>query len=293
MGDKEDFWYKVLKTRYEDVKIRVMIDGGTYRGRNISSAWWKEKIVLDDYAFVNLFSRGCRIRVGNGFDTSFWHAWWMDEGILKDLFPFLLYFSALQDVSIAIMGAWNSNAWIRSDCGIPQNIRSDQQLETMLFSFFFSAATLPAGLCMNRSGFCSDLATSVPSFSATSILVSQHGNIIVGTNKGSWLYDNEGVFSVSSCHRIINAEHIPYGPLDRNNLSFKCIWKMDVPMKVKAFSWRCFINRILTCIALKNRGIISNSSNLYGFGGLLPKLIVHLFLIVVSPLWFGKRWQIG
>lgn len=83
---------------------------------------------------------------------------------------------------------------------------------------------------------------------------------------------------MSSCHLIINVEHIPYGPLDRNDLAFKLIWKMDVPMKVKAFSRRCFINRIPTRVALETRGIISNSSLLSGFCGLFVESIEHLFL---------------
>src|SRR3954469_2708508 len=60
--------------------------------------------------------------------------------------------------------------------------------------------------------------------------------------------------------------------MEKSNLSFgppNCfdfvtpfVWKGDIPLKVKAFGWRCFKHRIPTKVLLKNRGILLSNSNL-------------------------------
>lgn len=95
LEENDALWYKVLKARHEDEKVRVMNGGGRNIGRSFNFAWWKDILALDKYSPVNFFSRGCCIRVGNGFESTFWHAWWTDEGILKELFPVIFYFSSL------------------------------------------------------------------------------------------------------------------------------------------------------------------------------------------------------
>lgn len=91
-----------------------------------------------------------------------------------------------------------------------------------------------------------DLIVSIYPLRTASILLQQQDVALVGTDKASWIYVSEEEFSVLSCRRVVNAEHIPYGPLERNDLAFKLVWKMDVPIKVMAFSYRCFIKIIPT-----------------------------------------------
>lgn len=52
-----------------------------------------------------------------------------------------------------------------------------------------------------------------------------------------WEAEPDGLFSVKSCYNLINAKRIPYGPLGEFDKEFSLVWKMDVPMKIRAFGW--------------------------------------------------------
>lgn len=71
-----------------------------------------------------------------------------------------------------------------------------------------------------------------------------------------WIEGLDGKFSVKSCYNILNSKHILYGPLGEFDKALSNVWKMEVPTKVKAFRWCCFIDRLPTRGALSNRGIL-------------------------------------
>lgn len=52
-----------------------------------------------------------------------------------------------------------------------------------------------------------------------------------------------------------------FGPNGIYDMDFKKVWKMDVPIKNKVFSWRLFLNEIHKRQALSKRGIPINSNN--------------------------------
>ncbi|GJT34255.1 hypothetical protein Tco_0924674, partial [Tanacetum coccineum] len=49
---------------------------------------------------VDLISH-CKIRVGNGMHTSFWNDCWIDDSMLKHLFPRLFALETIKDISVA------------------------------------------------------------------------------------------------------------------------------------------------------------------------------------------------
>lgn len=60
------------------------------------------------------------------------------------------------------------------------------------------------------------------------------------------------------------------------------IWKVQVPVKIKAFVWRCFLNRIPTKYLLAIRGIFPLSSNLdCAFYGVVTESSLHFLLLCV------------
>lgn len=65
---------------------------GTYKGRSLYSTWWKDILALDNYAPVNFFSRGCRILVGNGFETPFGTCGGRRREFVKNYFLFFFIF---------------------------------------------------------------------------------------------------------------------------------------------------------------------------------------------------------
>lgn len=78
----------------------------------------------------------------------------------------------------------------------------------------------------------------------------------------SWQQGEDGIFSVSSCYTTLSRNYIPFGPENRFDLLFLAIWKVEVPTKVKAFKWRCFLNKVPTKDSLLKRGLINSTSNL-------------------------------
>ncbi|XP_058784261.1 uncharacterized protein LOC131659033 [Vicia villosa] len=73
--------------------------------------------------------------------------------------------------------------------------------------------------------------------------------------------------------------YISFGPANRYDLVFSLVWKNDVPLKVRAFGWRCFWNMISTKDMLNNRDILPSSSNLLcAFCNAYPESPCHSFL---------------
>ncbi|XP_058784243.1 uncharacterized protein LOC131659016 [Vicia villosa] len=90
---------------------------------------------------------------------------------------------------------------------------------------------------------------------------------------------NDHYFSVSSYYKALCKTHIPLDPANRFDLAFSLMWKIDVPLKVRAFRWRCFWNRIPTKDLLNHRGILPPSTNLLcAFCNVLPEFSCHSLL---------------
>ncbi|XP_058774343.1 uncharacterized protein LOC131648617 [Vicia villosa] len=77
-----------------------------------------------------------------------------------------------------------------------------------------------------------------------------------------WKLQTNGVYTVASCYHFLCSHFVPFGPANRYDSAFIDIWKIDVPLKVKAFGWRCFINKVPTKDSLLFKGIIAYTSNL-------------------------------
>ncbi|XP_058774314.1 uncharacterized protein LOC131648585 [Vicia villosa] len=266
-----------------------MNGGGQSNRRKTSSTWWQDILALDNVAPENFFAQNCRVRVANGYEASFWHAWWMNEGILKDLYPTLFSFSVLQDVSVASMGGWSNNGWRWSDLGIPQRVIDEQLLALPLSSLLTSLPCL------------SPLGTVAVPLDSSAQMASPHGCVqnssvmeqVNVKDAVTWLLDSSGAFSVSSCYLAVSAKHIPMGPVEKHDKAFKIIWKMFVPMKVKAFAWRSFFNRIPTRVALEVHGL--NTTTTCCFCGDSDESIEHLFLncVVATMVWKDMADWIG
>ncbi|XP_058733750.1 uncharacterized protein LOC131605409 [Vicia villosa] len=94
-----------------------------------------------------------------------------------------------------------------------------------------------------------------------------------------WLPTAAAAFTVSSCYAALCKMHIPYGPPGAFDMSYKSIWRVDVPLKIRAFGWKCFVNRIPSKVLLLKRGILSSNSNIACvFCGSYPESSVHLLL---------------
>ncbi|XP_058747131.1 uncharacterized protein LOC131620130 [Vicia villosa] len=205
--------------------------------------------------------------VGHGFYTSFWHGNWLNGGILKNLFLGLFNVSLLQNASIGAMGGWREGRWIWGDFSIP------------------AAAPLQISDDVNRLCLMLDGAPVLRPDSP---------------DTARWQHGVDGIFAVSSCYNWLNLQHIPPGPDDRFHSAFSAIWKVEAPAKVKAFGWRCFLNKLPTKDSLLRKGILNSSSNLEcAFCGDCHESLLHSFLSCRNSVivwremsdWVGMNYQ--
>jgi hypothetical protein len=92
---------------------------------------WKEMLTISDQVDRKLFFCSTYVSLGNGHDTPFWEAMWLDGVAPKELAPNLFQVVRFKNRSVAkdLM----SNNWIRN----LGNISSSVQLEE--FTMFFMA----------------------------------------------------------------------------------------------------------------------------------------------------------
>ncbi|XP_058764099.1 uncharacterized protein LOC131637526 [Vicia villosa] len=102
--------------------------------------------------------------------------------------------------------------------------------------------------------------------------------VTVGTDAVGWAAKADRRFSVKSCYSIFNTFHVPFGPDMEFYNSFGCIWKLEVPQNIKAFGWRCFLNRLPTKDLLLRRGISFANSFACVCCGLERESLNHLLL---------------
>ena len=79
-------------------------------------------------------------------------------------------------------------------------------------------------------------------------LLDMCGQVILSDkpDKVKWLLTNSGSFSVKSLYHYLIARQVVF--------PFKKLWRMKMPLKVKAFSWLVIKNRILTKDNLSKKG---------------------------------------
>ncbi|XP_058741725.1 uncharacterized protein LOC131614114 [Vicia villosa] len=221
-------WYRVLKARYENINLKALVGEPKHIPRANRSVWWSNILSLRKYLPKGFFANNIKFEVGRGHSIPFWHAAWLDVGILKQIFPALFYSSLLQDVAISGMGGWVLGQWRWGDLGVHSGAGSEAR-ELLPFLQQLLPASLPCE---------------------------------TGPDSASWVLEKDGLFSVASCFNEMSKLAQPFGPVNRYDFIYSLVWKVEVPLKVKAFGWRCFKNKIPTKNLLLNRGISLSSSNI-------------------------------
>ncbi|XP_058782008.1 uncharacterized protein LOC131656277 [Vicia villosa] len=142
-------------------------------------------------------------------------------------------YSSKFNVSVACMAAWIEGDWKWNDLGIshvPADLKTQEEALRVLLQHRCPTAANTAS---------NDLLDRVV-----------------------WLRQGHDSFSVSSCYSAIGIYSLKHGPPNRFDFVYPLIWKVEVPLKIKAFGGRCFKYRIPMKDLLLHRGIISPTSNL-------------------------------
>lgn len=110
----------------------------------------------------------------------------------------------------------------------------------------------------------------------------------VGEDSPVWTFSSDGNFSVSSCYGALCSGYITFDPLNRYDIAFSLIWKVQVPLKVRFFGWRCLMDKILSKEKLLHRGslnFVSNSACVFCNGVLESSSHLLLNCRVVELVW--------
>ncbi|XP_058742273.1 uncharacterized protein LOC131614731 [Vicia villosa] len=162
-----------------------------------------------------------------------------------ELFPDAYNLSKLKFVAVAGMGGWVNGRWEWGDFGI---------------------------LSANSSGAAMVAVHDLRSFLEVAHLVGME------LDEVEWLAKADKKFSIKSSYLLSNAFHVPFGPEKEFFTSFSSLWNLVVPQKIKAFGWRCFLNRLHTRDLLLVRGISFSNSIACVCCGLERKSLYHIFL---------------
>ncbi|XP_058752626.1 uncharacterized protein LOC131625814 [Vicia villosa] len=178
------------------------------------------------------------------------------------------------------MGGWIDGRWFWGDLSI--------SLPTV-----FGAPAAPGSVFSSVDTSPSVLAASL------SELAWLLNDVVVSVNQPDgavWRKHDDGVFSVSSCYNLLCRNYIPFGPANCFDSAFVALWKVDVPLKVKAFGWRSFLNKVPTKDALLHRGILNSSSNLDCVTcNIFSESLQHSFLLCrnTATVWMEMSEWIG
>ena len=108
-GKEDDqLWKKVIKSIYQE-------DNGlipSKSGYKCPGPWQAIKNLVKNQKPLSMeIVKHLRLKLGNGERIKFWEDPWLEEGILKDLFPQIFAVSSQQNTNIAGMGWFEGQKW--------------------------------------------------------------------------------------------------------------------------------------------------------------------------------------
>lgn len=165
----------------EDLHWRIVEGASNHKRKGTCSSWWANLVSIESGLSEEVFNRGCKFVVSNGFSTPFWYLSWTDAGILKDSFSSVYAISLLQVVSCAAMGEWRDERWFWGDLGIPAS-------------------------SMHNSAYAVEKQRQET--------VLEHALLTAGSkDQHRWDFGDASEYSVANCYKIIAGQNAPYDPL--------------------------------------------------------------------------------
>jgi hypothetical protein len=249
-------WKVVLQSKYGDNLASKHLQQEHSEVR-LASIWWKDicKLEGNDRWLTETIVK----KVGNGRSTSLWTDAWLGNFTLKDRFPRLYSISIAKDVMVAEAGLRENDNW-RWALDWRRNLfvwEHDLLNELMLI-------------------------LNAVSLSATA-------------DRWVWLEDSSGDFSVNSCYCFLAKRGAAAAGISEvQKLVFHGVWKIPAPLKVTAFSWQAFLDKIPTKSNLIRRGVALDVTAIgCNFCSVETESSIHLLLhcSLASTVWYKVcRW---
>lgn len=116
MVEFDVLWYKVLKSRYDDIYLKAVNFNDFQSNLGRTSLWWRDLSKLDSFYLERLL-KNCLFRGSNGFSTLFLHSKWVGISSSLMFFPLIYSPSLLKNVVVASLGGWAGEGWRREELG--------------------------------------------------------------------------------------------------------------------------------------------------------------------------------
>ncbi|KAL6545130.1 hypothetical protein OROHE_009795 [Orobanche hederae] len=262
LTERHSLWAKVVRARHGDMEELGRL--GVQEGRRRRpSGWWGKVLAAVWGDTGDWFFSQLKRHVGNGADTSFWHARWCGEQPFRSKFPRLYALSEMKEGAVGEMGLWNLGRW-----NWELNWRralNDKENEW--------EARLLADL--------------------------QAANLIEGEqDRWCWGAKPDGIFMVKEAYDIVVSLHYGDSGVDDRAAASATVWKALAPLKQQVFAWRLLRDRIPTRDNLAKRMEVSSEGQLCPCCALVPESGEHLFLrckkmeVLWRKLagWIGTTW---
>jgi len=101
-------WKRMVKSIYQEDN-NLIPSSSVYKG---PGPWQTIKKLINDKQPLSMkFLQHLKVEVGDGERTRFWEDPWLQEGLIKNLFPQLFALSSQQNTTIARMGWFEGQVW--------------------------------------------------------------------------------------------------------------------------------------------------------------------------------------
>ncbi|XP_058764257.1 uncharacterized protein LOC131637673 [Vicia villosa] len=167
-----------------------------------------------------------RYVLGDGNLILFWDSVWQGDVSFRASFHDLYVISKKKKAKVGDMGELIGNFWAWGDLGCEVQ-HSEGVVGGLLQQQLFSILSIlgPVSPDRNRS------------------------------DSLSWICDVDRGYTSKSSYDLLISRGIPEWEEDNKADTFVDLWSMDIPFTVRAFIWRCFLNRAPTKDQLLSRGI--------------------------------------
>lgn len=186
------------------------------------SIWWRDlgKTTSEGVGNRNWFSSSIVKVIGEGNETSFWHDVWASDVPLSVKYCRLYSISNGKHWTIQQQGTWEEGVWTWKFPWRRRFFTWEQELFNKLME---------------------DL---------QQVHIS-HGN----KDRWAWKHTTNGEYSVSSAYNALTSDLAT-----TNIISFKTLWKANVPLKVAGFAWKLMQQRLPTRYNLGSKNFHLNGS---------------------------------
>ncbi|KAL6508843.1 hypothetical protein OROHE_021402 [Orobanche hederae] len=233
--------------------------------RRQPSGWWGNILAAVRREVGDWFFKNLKRSVGNGGNTSFWHARWCGEQPLKLRFPRLFTLSAAKEGLIGEMGRWENGGW---NCDFNWRRMLNDRERGWVENMADELLRQPLSECR--------------------------------TDRWLWGQKADGVFNVKEAYAAISNIHELDGGVRGKESRAAAVWNSSAPFKQQLFAWRVIRNRIPTRDNLAKRMELSVEGRLIPCCEQTPETATHLILRCAEMEalwnrmvdWIGISWAV-